>query len=86
VLRSADWSVAATPSPAQPAGPLLLADGALIGPEMLQAPGQIAHEGHARMAVQAANRLIWTVVGVLLGGSLVGLLGWPGMAEFLAGR
>lgn len=86
VLRSADWSVAATPSPAQPAGPLLLADGALIGPEMLQAPAQIAHEGGARMAVQAANRLIWTVVGVLLGGSLVGLLGWPGMAEFLAGR
>ncbi|MEX1073077.1 MAG: DUF6754 domain-containing protein [Chloroflexota bacterium] len=86
VLRSADWSVAATPSPAQAAGPLLLADGALIGPEMLQAPAQIAHEGHARMAVQAANRLIWTVVGVLLGGSLVGLLGWPGMAEFLAGR
>jgi len=86
VLRSADWSVAATPSPAQPAGPLMLADGALIGPEMLQAPAQIAHEGHARMAVQAANRLIWTVVGVLLGGSLVGLLGRPEMAEFLAGR
>jgi hypothetical protein len=86
LLRPADWSVAATASTAQPAGPLLIADGTLIGPELLQAAGEIADGGYARTAVLAANRLIWTAIAVLLAGSMVGLAGGPQVAEFLAGR
>jgi hypothetical protein len=86
LLRDADWSVAGTASPSQPAGPLLVADGTLIGPELLQAAGEIADDGHARTAVLAANRLIWTAIAILLVGALVGLAGGPQISEFLAGR
>jgi hypothetical protein len=85
-LRDADWSVAGTASAAQAAGPLLNGDGSLIGPELLQASGEVAHDGSARAAVLAANRLIWTVIGILLLGSVVAWAGGPQVAEFLAGR
>jgi len=86
LISDAHWSVAGTASPSQPAGPLLVADGTLIGPELLQAAGEIEDGGYARTAVLAANRLIWTAIAILLVGSLVGLAGGPQMAEFLAGR
>lgn len=86
LLRASDWTVGGTASTAQPAGPLLVADGTLIGPELFQAAGEIADGRHARTAVLAANRLIWTAIAVLLVGSLAGLAGGPQVAEFLAGR
>ncbi|HLE88540.1 MAG TPA: DUF6754 domain-containing protein [Candidatus Limnocylindria bacterium] len=85
-LRAADWSVAGTASASQPAGPLLVADGALIGPGLLQAAAEIAGGEHARSSVLAANRLIWSAIAVLLIGSAMGLAGGPHIAEFLAGR
>ncbi|MDP9467937.1 MAG: hypothetical protein M3P32_04255 [Chloroflexota bacterium] len=86
VLGDAEWSLAATASAGQAAGPLLNGDGSLIGPELFQAAGEIAASSHARASVLAANRLIWTVIGVLLVGSLAAWAGGPQVAEFLAGR
>lgn len=86
VLGDAEWSVAGTTSASQAAGPLLSGDGSLIGPELLQAGGEVSVTGSARAVVLAANRLIWTVIGVLLLGSVVALAGGPQLAEFLAGR
>ena len=86
VLGAADWSVAGTASASQAAGPLLQGDGTLIGPELLQASGEVAASGSARPAVLAANRLIWSVIFVLLLGSVVAWAGGPQVAEFLAGR
>jgi hypothetical protein len=86
VLGDAEWSVAGTASAGQAAGPLLNGNGSLIGPELLQAGGEFSASGSARAAVLAANRLIWTVIGVLLIGSLVAWAGGPQVAAFLAGR
>ncbi len=86
VLGDADWSVAGTASASQAAGPLLDADGSLVGPELLQADGEVTRTGSARAAVLAANRLVWTVIGVLLLGSVIAWAGGPQIAEFLAGR
>jgi hypothetical protein len=86
LLARAEWSVAGTAGGGQAAGPLLLADGSLIGPELFQAAGEMGPDGHARTAVLAANRLIWTVIAVLLIGSVVAWAGGPPVADFLAGR
>lgn len=86
VLGDAKWSVAGTASAGQAAGPLLDADGSLIGPELLQAGGEVSATGSGRSAVLAANRLIWTIIGVLLLGSFLAWAGGPQVAEFLAGR
>ncbi|HET7082458.1 MAG TPA: DUF6754 domain-containing protein [Candidatus Limnocylindria bacterium] len=86
VLGDAEWSLAATASASQAAGPLLDGDGTLIGPELFQAAGEIGARGHARTAVLAANRLIWGAVGLLLVGSLLTWAGGPGVAAFLTGR
>jgi hypothetical protein len=85
VLGDAEWSLAATASVSQAAGPLLDGDGTLIGPELFQAAGEIGGAGHARTAVVAANRLIWGAVGLLLVGSLITWAGGPGVAAFLTG-
>ena len=86
VLGDADWTVAGTASASQSAGPLLAGDGSLIGPELFQAAGEISGSNRARASVLAATRLIWTVIGVLLLGSIVGWAGGPQVALFLAGR
>ena len=86
ILARAEWSLAGTASPSQAAGPLLVGDGALIGPELFQAAAEISGRSHARTAVRAANRLIWTAVGVLLVGAIAAWLGGPQVASFLAGR
>jgi hypothetical protein len=86
LLGDAEWSVAGTASPSQAAGPLLYGEGSLIGPELFQAAGEIAPGSNARTAVLAANRLILTVIAVLLVGSLAAWAGGPQVAEFLAGR
>lgn len=85
-LDEAAWSVAGTASGGQAAGPLLVGHGSLVGPELLQASGEVAEDGSARAAVLAANRLIWTVIVVLVIGSAVVWVGGPQVAEFLAGR
>jgi hypothetical protein len=86
VLGDAEWSLAATASGSQAAGPLLSGDGTLVGPEFFQAAGDLGPGGHARTGVLAANRLIWTAVAILLGGSLITWAGGPQVAAFLTGR
>jgi len=86
LLADAEWSVAGTASAAQASGPMLFGDGALVGPELMTAAGDASAAGHARTAVLAANRLIWTTVAVLVAGSLLAWAGGPKLAEFLAGR
>ena len=86
VLGDAEWSLAATASASQAAGPLLDGDATLIGPELFQAAGELGARGHARTAVLAANRLIWGAIGLLLLGSLITWASGPGVAAFLTGR
>lgn len=86
LLGDAAWSVGATAGASQAPGPLLGADGTLIGPELFQAAADIRGDGHARTAVLAANRLIWTAIAILLLGSLVTWAGGPQVATFLTGR
>lgn len=86
LLARAEWSLAGTAGASQLAGPLLVGDGTLIGPELFQAAAEIAGSGHARTAVRAANRLISTVVVMLLIGSIAAWAGGPQIASFLAGR
>jgi hypothetical protein len=86
VLGDAEWSVAGTASAAQAAGPLLTGDGTLIGPELFQASAPIEAGRHSRTVVLAANRLIWTVIAVMLLASMAAWAAGPQVAEFLAGR
>jgi len=86
VLGDAEWSLAATASASQTAGPLLSGDGTLTGPELFQAAGDLGPAGHARTAVLAANQLIWAAVGILLAGSLITWAGGLQVAVFLTGR
>ena len=86
LARSAGWSVGATASPSQLAGPLMHNDGAVIGPEFFQAVAEVAPLAHSRTAVIAANRLIIAAVAALLIGSALMVAGAPDLAPFLAGR
>jgi hypothetical protein len=86
VLGDAEWSLAATATASQAAGPLFDGDGSLIGPELFQASAELGAAGHARTAVLAANRLIWGAVGLLLAGSLITWAGGAGVVTFLTGR
>lgn len=83
---SAAWSVGATASPAQLAGPLLQSDGAVIGPELFQAFAEVAPMNRSRTAVTSANRLIVGAIAALLLGSAAMLAGAPDLARFLVGR
>jgi hypothetical protein len=86
VLGDAEWSLAATASGSQAAGPLLNGDGSLVGPALIQAAGEIGAGGHSQTVVLAANRLIWGAIGILLIGSLITWAGGPQVAPFLTGR
>jgi hypothetical protein len=86
VLAAGDWSVAGSASAGEAAGPLLLAGGSLVGPELLQAMAEVSASGHARTAVEAANRLMRTIIALLILGSVAAWAGWPQVANFLAGR
>jgi hypothetical protein len=86
VLGDAEWSLAATATASQAAGPLFDGDGSLVGPELFQASAELGAAGHARTAVLAANRLIWGAVGLLVAGSLITWAGGAGVVTFLTGR
>ena len=86
LAATARWSLGATATATEAAGALLDAEGALIGPELFQAAGNISSAGHARTAVWAANRMIAGVIALLVLGSLAILAGSPDLAGFLVGR
>jgi hypothetical protein len=85
-LPGASWTSAGTAAPSQAASVLLTAEGALIGPELYQAPSDLRATGHDRTGVLAANRLILAAIAVLVLGSATALAAGVDLAGTLAGR
>jgi hypothetical protein len=75
-----------TAAVSQAASVLLMAEGALIGPELYQASSDLRATGHDRTGVLASNRLIVAVTAVLLIGSAAALVAGVDLAGTLAGR
>ncbi len=86
LLAPSSWGIGGTVGLSQAAGPLLEADGAMIGPELLQAPADLGGNHDARLAVHAANRLLWTAIAVILVASVAVAAGSPDPAGFLTSR
>jgi hypothetical protein len=84
--NDAAWTSYGTAAPSQASSVLLLGHGALIGPELYQAPSDLRSVGHERTAVQAFNRIVAATVVVLLIGSLAGWVTGFDLAGPLAGR
>ncbi|HYM53220.1 MAG TPA: DUF6754 domain-containing protein [Candidatus Dormibacteraeota bacterium] len=82
----ADWTSAGTGAPSQAGSVLLSGDGALIGPELYQAPSDLRASGHDRTGVLASNRLILAVIGLVLVGSFAAVAAGVDLAGALAGR
>jgi hypothetical protein len=83
--EGAAWTSFGTANASQAAAILLTGEGALIGPELYQAPSDVRSAGHERTGVLAANRLVLVAVAVIALGSLLGIAGVE-MAGPLAGR
>ena len=86
LLAPSSWGIGGTAAMSQAVGPLLEADGVMIGPELFQAPADLAGSHDARLAVHAANRLLWTAIAVILIASLAVAAGAPDPAGFLTSR
>ncbi len=72
---------------ASQAGSVLLdGEGTLIGPELYQAPSDLARRGHDRIAVFAGNRVAGISLIVLVLGSALVLFGRVDLAGFLVGH
>jgi hypothetical protein len=84
--RGGAWTSFGTAVPSQAASVLLTGDGALIGPELYQAPSDLRSAGHDRTAVLAANRLIAAAVAAIAIASLVAIVTGVELAGPLAGR
>lgn len=84
--EGAAWTSFGTASASQAAAILLTGDGALIGPELYQAPSDLRSAGHERTGVLAANRLILVAVAVIALGSLLAVGAGVELAGPLAGR
>jgi hypothetical protein len=84
--RDAAWTSFGTAVPSQGGSILLTGEGALIGPELYQAPSDLHSTGHDRTAVLAANRLILVTLAVIALGSLVAIATGVDLAVPLAGR
>lgn len=76
---------AGTAEASQGPAPLLSATGALIGPELYQAPADLRSEIEERTMVTSANRLIGVALVVILVGSLVALVGIADVRSILLG-
>jgi hypothetical protein len=64
-----------TAEAAQAPSVLLAGGGALVGPELFQAPADLRTDVYERTTVVAANRLIVAALGVVVLGSLLALAG-----------
>jgi hypothetical protein len=76
---------AGTAEASQVPAPLLSATGALIGPELYQAPADLRSEVEERTMVTSANRLIAVALVVILVGSVVALVGVADVRSILLG-
>jgi hypothetical protein len=75
-----------TANASQASSVLLEGEGTLIGPQLYHAPADLRATGHDRVAVFAANRLIWASVAVLILGSIIALGSSFDLAAFLVGH
>lgn len=82
--QGADWTSYGTAAPSQASSVLLTGAGALIGPELFQAPSDL-RGGPERTGVLASNRLIVAAVAVLIIGSALALVADIDLATALAG-
>lgn len=82
----AAWSSFGTATPVQAASVLLTGEGALVGPELYQAPSDLRSAGHERTGVLAANRLIAAALVTIVLGSLLAVAAGVDLAGPLAGR
>lgn len=76
---------AGTAEAAQAPAPILTAGGALIGPELYQAPADLRSEVEERTMVTATNRLIFAAVAVLVVGTALALAGVIDLRAMLLG-
>lgn len=76
---------AGTAESTQLPAPLLSASGALLGPELYQAPADLRSEVEERTMVTSANRLIGVALVVIVAGSLLALAGIVDVRAILAG-
>lgn len=76
---------AGTAEPSQAPTPLLMASGALIGPELFQAPADLRSEVEERTMVTSANRLLAVAVAIVVVGSALALAGILDVASVLLG-
>lgn len=82
----ADSTTYGTAAPSQASSVVLLGSGALIGPELFQAPADLGASVGARTGALAANRLLLGALGVLVLGSLAALASGVDLATVIAGR
>lgn len=76
---------AGTAEAAQAPAPILTATGALIGPELYQAPADLRSEVEERTMVTSANRLIAVALAVILIGGVLALGGIVDLRDVLLG-
>lgn len=86
LIASSAWGIGATAALSQAAAPMLEVDGVLIGPEIFQAPADLGGSHDARLVVNAANRLLWTAIAVILIASILVAAGAPDPAALLTSR
>ena len=85
-LRSgAGTLTAGTAEGAQVPSLLLSASGAMVGPQLFQAPSDLRSSSEERTSVIAGNRLLWLAVAVIVVGTVVALAGWADPRELLLG-
>lgn len=82
----AAWTSFGTATPSQAGSVLLEGEGALIGPELYQAPSDVRAAGLERTGVLAANRIIVAALVTIVLGSLLAVVGGMDLAAALAGR
>jgi hypothetical protein len=76
---------AGTAEASQASAPILSASGALIGPELYQAPADLRSEVEERTMVTSANRLILVVLALVILGSVLALGGIVDLRGVLLG-
>lgn len=85
-LRGASGSLVAGSAEASQAPTILLAGGgALIGPELYQAPADLHAEVNERTMVKAANRLLYAALAVLVLASALSVAGIIDPRDLLLG-
>lgn len=77
--------VAATAEPGQAPSAWLGADGALIGAQLFNAPGDLRADAIERTAVIAANRLVAVVVVIIVAASILSVAGIIRPADLMLG-